>query len=305
MGKRADKHRGQERKLSAGPQSRREVFRRIRAAVVGIVRAPADIDAALKVSGASGKNILAPLQVVGSGYVYDESGLIITAAHVIQPWIDAQRAAKASGQPVTLAPPRVLISEPAQKTSDTGARMGFVLGAVSRYSNDPAHDLIVLGLAPEPNKHVRLSAVRLAGSAAEEGDEIAVCGYPLGNRLHGDLLGGVLLQPSFSGGIVSAVVPFSGAPVGLTQVVQISAMVNPGNSGGPAFDVRTGDVIGTVVSISTVSLSPPGQPNPSGLAASVAPTGLARVIPATFIPPLVKRFREFEATLPAGPQVSP
>jgi S1-C subfamily serine protease len=71
-------------------------------------------------------------------------------------------------------------------------------------------------------------------SSITEGEPVTVVGYPLR-----DILGGI----NVTNGIVSALAGLGGAP----QLVQISAEIQPGNSGGPMFDDR-GRVIGVIVS---------------------------------------------------------
>jgi S1-C subfamily serine protease len=236
----------------------------------------------------------------GSGFVYDETGIIVTAAHVIQPWTDA-----ISNQ-INAPPPRVIIPVPSEQVADE-ARWGLGLGTAVAFASNKEKDLAVLRLAPlTPALNLALHPAPLSTTAAEEGDEVAVCGYPLGNRLHSDLLKGAVLVPSFSSGIVSAVVPFSGVAASFVQAIQISAMVNPGNSGGPVFDIQTGQVIGVIVSTTTVNLVPPvpGQPPPVTPPLPSAPTGLARAVPVTFIQALVAELRAAEAAQKSLPPAS-
>lgn len=145
--------------------------------------------------------------------------------------------------------------------------------------NEP-RDIAVLRI--DPSEELMPVEARLAAFPPEEGDEVAVCGYPLGNRLHSDLQRGALIVPSFSGGIVSAILPYSGVEMRRLEAIQVSAMINPGNSGGPLFDVSTGQVVGVVVS--TTLNAVPGQ-------SSVGPTGIVRAVPVGLIPPLVARLR--------------
>ena len=302
MGKRSDERRRVKREAErAAPLGRRESFKRVKACVVGIVNAPADIDAVFRKVGQSQANAFAPLQVIGSGFVFDENGTIITAKHVVQPWIDASAQLK-PGQ--TIPPPRILFAGPAEEVG-TETRWGMFLGTVLHVASDKNRDVAALRLFPiEPAMKMAIHPARLSNVSPEEGDEIAVCGYPLGNALHKDLFGGLLLVPSFAGGIVSAVLPFSGVSPKTIEAIQVSAMVNPGNSGGPAFDVRTGEVMGMVVSMTTVDLrrlAKPGQPPPVTPPEPTAPTGLARVIPLRFIRPLVERLPSAESLLAAPP----
>jgi hypothetical protein len=81
---------------------------------------------------------------------------------------------------------------------------------------------------------IRPSAIGTLRAGARIGEEIAVYGYPL--------IGILSSKGNFTIGNVSAVAGMSDD----TRYLQISAPVQPGNSGGPALD-QSGNVIGVVV----------------------------------------------------------
>jgi S1-C subfamily serine protease len=95
-------------------------------------------------------------------------------------------------------------------------------------SSDKTHDLALLKL-----KHNRsFPYITLADSnAVRSGMETVIFGYPLGS--------GLGIAPTVTPSIVSAL------RNGRTQI-QISAAVNPGNSGGPLINRYNGEVIGVV-----------------------------------------------------------
>jgi S1-C subfamily serine protease len=104
---------------------------------------------------------------------------------------------------------------------------------------DPDRDLAIL-LAPHP---VQASAVFRGDEPTRPGETIVVVGFPLSGLLSTDAI--------VTSGIVSAL---AGARNDRRQL-QISAPIQPGNSGGPAFDA-SGHVIGVAVaSLSTVRLA--------------------------------------------------
>ena len=76
-----------------------------------------------------------------------------------------------------------------------------------------------------------------------EGDEIATCGFPLGNMLH-DSLGTV--TSSFTQGLVSSIIPAPGAPKEYLKGFQLDLTAAPGNSGGPVFSMEYGKVFGVL-----------------------------------------------------------
>jgi S1-C subfamily serine protease len=76
-----------------------------------------------------------------------------------------------------------------------------------------------------------------------EGDEIATCGFPLGNYLH-EQLGTV--TSSFTQGIISSIIPGPDVPEEHLKGFQLNLTAMPGNSGGPVFSLNTGKVFGVL-----------------------------------------------------------
>ncbi len=101
-------------------------------------------------------------------------------------------------------------------------------------ADDPDVDLALLeatGLSLPP--------LPVARTEPGIGTDIAVVGYPLADRLQSLGMG---VQPSLSKGVLSAISQKEGG-----SVLQVDVPVNPGNSGGPAFDWETGEVVGVVM----------------------------------------------------------
>lgn len=101
-------------------------------------------------------------------------------------------------------------------------------------ADDPEVDLALLEVTG-----LSLPTLPLAQTDPGVGTDVAVVGYPLADRLQSVGMGA---QPSLSKGVLSAIRQKEGG-----SVLQVDVPVNPGNSGGPAFDWETGEVIGVVV----------------------------------------------------------
>lgn len=154
----------------------------------------------------------------GTGFVYDaDEGLIVTNAHVIQGEV-ALKAAVGDGSPV---PVRVL-------------------------GNDPCEDLAVLKLeSPQADlKELKFGKSGDVGTA----DTVMTLGYP--QSLED---GAVTQKAAFTSGAVQSsevsATPLTSLPR-YPSLIQHSATLNPGNSGGPLLNAK-----GEVVGINTLGYS--------------------------------------------------
>jgi 2-alkenal reductase len=148
----------------------------------------------------------------GSGFVYDDSGYIITNNHVV---------ALANRIEVTFSDGEQLDAQ--------------VVGT------DPGSDLAVLKVAASPGT---LKAVKLANSdELRVGQLVVAIGSPFGlaNTLTTGVISG--LDRQFPG----AEAP-GGGRYSIPDIIQTDAAINPGNSGGPLLDMR-GNVIGVNTAI--------------------------------------------------------
>ena len=159
-------------------------------------------------------------RVIGSGFVIDAAGYIITNAHVVN------------------GAERIQVNLPAEGDSTPSSLLG------SRGAVVPAH---VVGTAPE----LDLAVIKLDGDAK-------LTALPLGH--YSALLQGQLvfafgspqgLPNSVSMGIVSATARQTN-PDSLMAYIQTDAPINPGNSGGPLVNVD-GEVVGVNTFILTQS----------------------------------------------------
>ncbi len=149
-------------------------------------------------------------QALGTGFVVDQNGYILTNAHVVQ-----DQGQKASS--VT-----VVFNKGAGKTQQV---KGQIVGI------DSGSDVAVIKVDPAG---VNLQPLPLGDSAkVQVGENVVAIGNPLGYDF------------SITSGIVSAIGRSLQAPNGMTipNGIQTDAAINPGNSGGPLID-STGHVIG-------------------------------------------------------------
>lgn len=184
---------------------------------------------------------------VGSGFVLDDAGHVITNAHVVS-------GAQNDEVQVTLADGRLF--------------RGNIVGADSRT------DLAVVRLAQPP---ADLHPVALGDSTTVQvGDPVLAVGNPLSlaNTVTQGIVSALNRPVVASGGV--------GTDFVTTNAIQIDAAINPGNSGGPLFN-KFGQVIGVNSSIASLSAGVFGGSGGSiGLGFAI-PVNLAKQISAQLI----------------------
>lgn len=172
---------------------------------------------------------------LGSGFVYDTNGHIITNYHVVS----------------------------------AGGRLDvtFLDGTVYRASligSDPFTDLAVLYVEEVPKE--KMAPLPLADSSGiRVGEQVAAIGNPFG--LSGSMSAGII-----SG--VGRLIPAQEAgDFSIPDVIQTDAPINPGNSGGPLLNMR-GEVIGinSAIFSTTGQFAGVGFAIPSNTMAKVVPS---------------------------------
>lgn len=129
-------------------------------------------------------------------------------------------------------------------------------------SADPEHDLALLKV-----ETVGLSEAPIGSAGSVQLDqEVVAVGFSFGLR-----------EVSLTRGRIVAV-----RTKGVQHVFQVDAAVNPGNSGGPLFNVR-----GEVVGVLTTKFS-----HPSG----IVPEGMAFAVPVSYATPLLANIESFDFT---------
>lgn len=141
---------------------------------------------------------------LGSGFVFDNQGRIITNHHVVR---DSKNV------DVTFI--------------DGNRYIASVIGS------DPFNDIAVIDITQ--NISGQLDPLRLGNSSAVEvGDQVIAIGNPYG--LAGSMTVGIVSQ---KGRLIST----EGSAFSIPSVIQTDALINPGNSGGPLINVNE-EVIG-------------------------------------------------------------
>ena len=161
--------------------------------------------------GSAGEGGFGPFSVpssgVGSGFIFDASGLILTNAHVIE------------GS-----------DQIAVTFQDGSEQPGTVI------ATDPAHDLAVVKVEAATD----LPTIPIGdASALKVGQQVIAIGSPLGTFTE-SVTSGIL---SATGRTIEVGSPTSRQTTTMSGLLQTDAAINAGNSGGPLLDV-TGAVIG-------------------------------------------------------------
>jgi S1-C subfamily serine protease len=188
----------------------------------------------------------------GTGFAVGDGSLIATNAHVIA------RPERGETQEVLMVLAR----------NGTELRPQEVRVLVS----DAAHDLAVLRLLGPP-----LPALMLrASDAVREGQAIAFTGFPIGGALG--------FSPVTHRGVISSITPIvlPGGNArelkdksirrlrsGAFPIYQLDATAYPGNSGGPLYDVDSGEVLGIINMVFVKATKEAILEKPSGISYAI------------------------------------
>ena len=191
---------------------------------------------------------------VGTGFFVGDH-LIASAAHV---YLEAAKAVvdASSGQ------------IGAYKVFRDGRRIFF---PVEYRTADLAHDVVLINFNAEEvkkqNPTFEIKPSKIDDTKPELGDEVAFLGYFAGDELP-------ILSRTTIAGYTGSV---AGGPSVQEQLI-LDLPANPGQSGSPVFDFRTGGVVGILASFVPVTLVPGSLPTHSGLSRSVEVVHLKRLI---------------------------
>lgn len=173
---------------------------------------------------------------VGSGFVHDAQGNIITNAHVVQ---DAQK--------ITV-------------TFLDGTSYKAKIVGVDRFT-----DIAVIKVDADPSLMHPLS---IGDSARlKVGESVAAIGNPFG--LSGSMTAGIVSQ-------LGRILPSQDSAFSIPDVIQTDAAINPGNSGGPLLNMRGEVVgINTAIQSATGEFTGVGFAVPSKTIAKIVPQLIA------------------------------
>lgn len=157
----------------------------------------------------------------GSGFIVSSSGLIVTNRHLVRDW-----EYNSASQGLTGRTTKIEVILPGQKRDQA------TLAEVHRINPDKdSPDVAILKINLSKLRFVR--GIESDLNKIEQGEDVAVIGYPLGldllKQTHDEEI-----SPSLSTGIVSRVGQ---------DYIQLNLRAYHGNSGGPALN-RKGEVIG-------------------------------------------------------------
>jgi S1-C subfamily serine protease len=203
----------------------------------------------------------------GTGFVVGDGNLVVTNAHVL-----TDGATAAPGGPGTRQVVQVWQGPRQWQMRNT------TVAAVDR-----ARDLALLRFDGSP-----APALALAEPATiREGQSIALIGFPIGGVLgyahvtHRGIISSVttIALPAQRAGQLNerAVQRLSEGPF---EIYQLDAVAYPGNSGGPVFNVDTGEVVGVINMVMVKSTRESALSNP---------TGLTYAVPVRFVRELLER----------------
>ena len=216
------------------------------------------------------------LKTIGSGFaVYGRiPGLIVTAKHVLVPGV------------------HVLVMEPMTKHADgtlgpLRAR-SYAIEQISRVVHTTA-DLAILVTEGREFPEGRSLALMDDSGGVGVGHEVASCGWPYGEKINPQ---GQRALPTCTAttGIVGAILPHPRVNPEARSLYRVQMPLNPGNSGGPVFDPRTGRVVG-VVSKGVVLRYPYKDENDQDAVVKV-PSGLAYVVPIEALEECLDTYRQ-------------
>ena len=225
--------------------TRKEVFDKVKRATVAIAIVHL-------------QNSKHPFEIIGSGFCLDPTGIIVTCAHVLEAFmskpihhqiLDIQKEPHNIGKEIKTDGPKSTIEllrcycvffDVHRAPSNLHAIPAIVDHAVAKTDKDIAL-LRVVKHKYYPTGYPFLEIEDYL--QIHEGDEIAICGFPLGTLLQKEL---GTVTSSFTRGMVSSIIPCSGVDLKYLDGFLLDITATHGNSGGPVFSLKTGKVFGVL-----------------------------------------------------------
>jgi S1-C subfamily serine protease len=194
-----------------------------------------------------------PFTIIGSGFCIDPSGIVVTCRHVLDGFMAkpiAKQIAEASGPRtpdglLPVSPGAVVVPHALFYDTDRSSEHIVVIPVPIRNASAKTDkDLAALQLQQHTSFREGYPFLEIEDyGELQEGDEIGVCGFPLGNSLF-EQLGTV--TSSFTKGILSSIIPGPNVGLDLLGGFQLNVTATNGNSGGPVFSLASGKVFGVL-----------------------------------------------------------
>ena len=267
---------------------------RVRPAVVQIVLAAEGLPQ--EVEKRVGRSFL--LGAIGTGFLVNEDGYVITANHVME---TGERLIRESAT-VPAARKRLLVGLVQQVTAFSHPH--FMQLEFDLIDTDPRHDLALLKLRLNPFRgEVRgpiiagkptaivVNTVMLRTARPKDGEPIGLSGYPLANPVL--ITKGGWLATAWS---LDVRAPQQASNSGTLQAADVADSyladieVNNGNSGGPVYLAATAEVIGVASSFVRAAIKNDADQtvNLDGHALTYS-SGLAVVVPTHYVITLLRK----------------
>lgn len=219
---------------------RKDIFNKIKAATVamGVMQT------------SDGKT---PFTILGSGFCIDPSGIVVTCQHVLSAFMSKS------------IPDQIRDVDPDEKNKDVqkvnppdvleafaifykaeliGHNLVVIPSKVDLMMAKTDYDLGVVRLLPHKHCPDGYPFIEIEDyQSLHEGQEVGLCGYPLGNFLLNQI---GTVTSSFSTGILSSIIPSAGVDIKYLKGFQLNITATHGNSGGPVFSLETGNVFGVL-----------------------------------------------------------
>lgn len=211
-----------------------------------------------------------PSIVVGSGVIVDDTGIALTATHVIEQLDEEVERRSRKGATATKV---AFVSAQAEISGERKLLIPMYEAGIDKSVCHKEVDLAAVVLdSRAPGYHALEPEY---DSPPREGEPVATCGWPYGTEIHE----ANFPLSSFLQGTVSAIVPHPMLPPEARPYYLLQMPVNPGNSGGAVFSLKTGRVHGIVRSRLEDALG--------------RPTGLSKMVPIHLAREMIPAAREF------------